>query len=352
MPAVDRQGQGAAHAHIVERLARLVRRDQGAAVPVALLHGDLVAQSRDQFVARRRREAAELDRRTVGLDRGHADCLLVGEYADEAIEIGQAGAVVVRIAHAGDRLAQQVFLEAERAGTHDVRLEPVRVAVEDVLLVYEGVWIGERRQKCGGGELEVEDDGFRVGCRDAVDHRVIAAAHADDACRRVDDVVPACRHVVGGQRRAVLEFDIAADREGVGAAVVGWRGNRGADVADELGGYGRIFRVGADQHAVERRHRMDRCEGVLAMTVEAWRRVGRDHEGQDAAALWRVVGEGGEAERQEECYASHEPSMHFRFPLPMCVVHRRRYPSKDFNTEEGGRATEGHGESIFIALRA
>ena len=131
MPAVDRQRQGAAHPDIVERLPRVVRRDQGAAIPVALLHGDLVAQRRDKFVARRRRKAAELDRRPVGLDRGHPDRLLVGENADEAVQIGQSRAVVVGIAHAGDRLPHLIVLEAERAGAHDVLLEPVRVAVED-----------------------------------------------------------------------------------------------------------------------------------------------------------------------------------------------------------------------------
>ena len=187
MPAVDRQRQGTAHSDIVERLPRVVRGDHGAAIPVAFLHGDLVAQRSHKLVARRRRKAAEFDRRPVGFDRSDPDRLLVGENADEAIQIRQSRSVVVGVAHAGDRLPRLVVLKAERTGTHDVLLEPMRVAIENVLLVNEGVWIGECRQKCGGRELEMEDDGLRVGCLDLVDHRIVAATHADHAFRRIDD---------------------------------------------------------------------------------------------------------------------------------------------------------------------
>jgi hypothetical protein len=38
----------------------------------------------------------------------------------------------------------------------------VRVAVEQLAFVDEGVGVGERRQKRGGPEFELEDDGFRV----------------------------------------------------------------------------------------------------------------------------------------------------------------------------------------------
>ena len=167
---------------------RMVRRDQRPAIPVALLHGDLVAERGHKLVARCRRKAAELDRRPVGFDRSDAHRLLVGENADEAIQIRQSRSIVIGIAHTGNRLSRLIVLEAERAGAHDVLLEPARVAVEDLLLVDERVWIGERRQKRGGRELEVEDNGFRIRRLDPVDHRIVAATHADHAFRRIDDL--------------------------------------------------------------------------------------------------------------------------------------------------------------------
>ena len=111
----------------------------------------------------------------------------------------------------------------------------MRVAVEDFLFVDEGVGIGERGQKRRRGEFQAEYDCFRVRRLDRLDHRIIAAAHAEDAFRRVDDLVPARGHVGGGQGRAVREFDIVAYREGVGPAVISRLRNAGADIADEIG---------------------------------------------------------------------------------------------------------------------
>jgi hypothetical protein len=93
----------------------------------------------------------------------------------------------------------------------------------------EGVGVGERRQKRGGREFEVEDDGFRVAGFDLVDHRIVAATRADDPFRWVNDPVPARRHVVGGLGRTVLEADILADRECVGPGATRRLGNLGAD---------------------------------------------------------------------------------------------------------------------------
>jgi hypothetical protein len=76
MPAVDRQGQRAAHPGIVGRLSFVVGLDDPAAVPVALLHGDLVAQRAYQLVAHGRWKPAELDRCTIAADCLDPDCLL------------------------------------------------------------------------------------------------------------------------------------------------------------------------------------------------------------------------------------------------------------------------------------
>src|SRR5215831_15793086 len=62
MPAVDRQGQRAAHPGIVEWLSLVVGLDDPAAVPVALVHGDLVTQRAYQLVAHGRGKPAELGR--------------------------------------------------------------------------------------------------------------------------------------------------------------------------------------------------------------------------------------------------------------------------------------------------
>src|SRR5262249_55921463 len=73
VPPVDGQGQRTADAGIVERPFLVVRRYQTAAIPVALLHSDFIAQRLDEFVARRRREATELDRGAVRAYRVEPD---------------------------------------------------------------------------------------------------------------------------------------------------------------------------------------------------------------------------------------------------------------------------------------
>jgi len=56
VPAIDRERQGPPDPRIVERLSLVVGLDQAAAVPVALLHGDAVAERADQLVAHRGRK--------------------------------------------------------------------------------------------------------------------------------------------------------------------------------------------------------------------------------------------------------------------------------------------------------
>src|SRR5229473_5384337 len=124
--------------------------------------------------------------------------------------------VVIGVARSGNRLSRLVFLKPEWAGAHDFLLEPVRIAIEDLFLVEEGVRIGEGGQECARREFEAEDDGFWIARFDFFDHRIIAAAWADDAVRRVDDVVPARRHIIGGHRRTILEPDVRSEERRVG----------------------------------------------------------------------------------------------------------------------------------------
>ena len=115
VPAVDCQGQGAADARVVERLFLMVRGQHCAAVPVAGLDGDLVAERFLQFIDRGGRKAAELDRGAVAADRIDPGRLLVGEDPLERVEIGQPLMVVVGVAHPTDRLAGLILDELERA---------------------------------------------------------------------------------------------------------------------------------------------------------------------------------------------------------------------------------------------
>ena len=112
LPLVDRQEQRLAHAHVVERLLLVVGRHHVAAVPVALLHRDLVAELLHQLVARRRRQRPEFQRGAVGADRVDAHRLLGREDRHEAVEVGLARVIVVGVALALDGLADLVIRRA------------------------------------------------------------------------------------------------------------------------------------------------------------------------------------------------------------------------------------------------
>ena len=142
------------------------------------------------------------------------------------------------------------------------------------------------------------------GAVDRIDHDEIALPHAEHALRREDDLVPARRNILGGQGRAIGEFDAVADLEGPGSAAIGRLRHRRAHVADDVVGLARIVRIGANQRAVERRRRMDRRVGLLAMRVKARRRVGRDHVGQGSTVfrgLFVLPGRSGKRRRPEHC---------------------------------------------------
>src|SRR5205807_1007132 len=145
VPSVDRQGQCPADTRVVERLALVIGGDAAGNVPIALLHGDLVAERLDKFVSRRRRHAAKLDRGAVAADRLDPHRLFVGVDAGEAIEIGPPFMVVVPILLALYRLAYLVIDEFEGAGTEDIPLVPARIPVEDFLFVDEVERVSERR---------------------------------------------------------------------------------------------------------------------------------------------------------------------------------------------------------------
>src|SRR5262249_42308024 len=143
VPAVDRQSKGPADPNVVERLALVGGSHQVAAVPIAGLDVDLVAELAHELAARRRRKAPELDCGAVRADRVDPNRLLGGKDANEPVEIGLSLAIIVGIAHPLDRLADLVADEFERAGAHDVLLEPAWILVENLFLVDPGVGVGE-----------------------------------------------------------------------------------------------------------------------------------------------------------------------------------------------------------------
>jgi hypothetical protein len=98
--AVERQAQRTAHAPVVERLLLVVDGERVPALPGALLHRDLAAQSLDEGVPLRRREAAELDHGALAADRRHLRRRLPDEDRAIAIEIGFALVPVARVAPA------------------------------------------------------------------------------------------------------------------------------------------------------------------------------------------------------------------------------------------------------------
>src|SRR5262245_37950212 len=114
--------------------------------------------------------------------------------------------IIVGVAYALDRLADLVARELERAGAHDVLFVPVRILVEDRLLVDPGEGIGQRRQEGAGRELQAEHHGRWIGRLQLVDDGIVALARARNAFRRAYDLAPARRHVVGGERRPVVEL--------------------------------------------------------------------------------------------------------------------------------------------------
>ena len=71
--------------------------------------------------------------------------------------------VVIGVPLALDRLADLVVDKFERARADDVFFVPMRVFVENLLLVNKIERVGERRQKRGGREFQMKDDGDRVG---------------------------------------------------------------------------------------------------------------------------------------------------------------------------------------------
>src|SRR5262244_3700935 len=243
--------------------------------------------------SRRRRQIAKIDRGAVTAYGVDPHNLLGSVETGEGVEIGQSLVIVIWVAHSLDRRADLIADEFEGARAQDILFVPPRILFDDLFLVDPAKGIGECRQKGARRELQMKHHGCPVGCLDLVYHHVVALARAADAFGRVDDLVPARRNVIGGERRAVMPFDAVADLEGVGLALLGGFRHLGAQIADKIGGRRGIVRIDPDQHAVKRRTRVDGHKRSLAVRVKARWRVRWDHIVERAATLRPLVGQCG-----------------------------------------------------------
>ena len=238
------------------------------------------------------------------------------KIAHEAVEIGLARVIVVGVALALDGLADLEFGELEGARPHDVLLVPVHVLVELLLRVDVGVGVGQCRQERKGGKFQLEHHRLVVRRGDGVDHHEVVLARTGNTLRWVDDLVPAGGDVLRGERRAVVKLHALADLERVGQPIVRGLRHLRAQVALEIRGRGRVARIDTDQHAVERSRRVHHRIGRFAVPIETRACIGRDHVGQDAAALRRLCRGGRRAE-------SNDGSQH-RLQAQTMNAHRHR----------------------------
>ncbi len=297
-PPVPSQGQGLTDARVFIFLSRLlvilVGRCAEHAVPVAFLHGNLVAERIDEIVTCLRREAAEFDRRTIAANGLDPDRHFRRLDRLEAVEIRHRFAVGTHVvvtvtALAFDEGARHFLHEREAAGSVDVlRVPGVAVLVAVFLGVDEVIGCGECRQETRRGVFQIEDHGVIVGRRNLLDHGEEAVTDRYGAGVFLGPNKPFVRHhdIVGRQLRAVGERDVLANLEGIFLAVVRRCRNAAlAEIAQKSGGILRIFRVDANQQAVERPKRVNQSEGGFPVRV-----VGRDLTGDDeiqnSAALW------------------------------------------------------------------
>ena len=190
----------------------------------------------------------------------------------------------------------------------------MRVLFQNLLLVDEGVRIGEGRQEGARRKFETDHDGRGIGRLDLVHHVEIAGARAQHALWREGDHLEALRDILGGQRVAIVELDALPDLERVGLVVIGRFRHFGAEIAHEIGRRGRVVRIDPDKDAVIGRDRMDRGVGRLAMPVEGRRRIGRDQVGQRAAAF-----RGIRRARRRRC--GEHPTKHHRAKPPSAGHH-------------------------------
>ena len=198
-PTIDRKAQSLTHAHVVERLALMVRRHDEDAVPVALLNRDVLAEGGNEIVTALRWEAAELDGCLITANGLDAQRLGLREDRLETVEVGLALVVVVRIPLAGDAGAGLTDVEYERAGAHHILLIPTWISVELGFRVDPAERRSQRGDESARRILQLEDDRLVIGSRDALDHTEFGLASARNALRRVDNPLIGGEHVLRRQ---------------------------------------------------------------------------------------------------------------------------------------------------------
>ncbi len=199
-PAVDRQAQRLAHAHVVEGLARGVEDDHQVVDPGALEDREIVLHLVEQLGLLGRVAAAELGVELAADDAGN-DRVRLHEEGLVAVEVGLALVEVAVEALALPAGAAHVADEREGARAHDLGLGIARVLLQLGGAVDAVVGRGERFQHAGHRVLQLEHDRGRVGGLDG-QVGVVGPADRHHAGRRVDDALVAGLDVLGGERRS------------------------------------------------------------------------------------------------------------------------------------------------------
>ncbi len=291
-PAINRQGKRAAHAGVVERLHPMIRGDQQHGIPVGFLDRDLIPQGASEDIATTRREAAKLDHGRAFTDRPLALALLLGQDRVKAVQVGQAFAVVVRVALAIQILAALMLDENESPGSQDILLVPAYVLGKLLGAIYVVIRVGEGGDERRARVLQLEDDGGVIRGRDLLHHDVETLAGTSHTLRRKDNLVEACHDVVRRYRLTVPELSIRSKFKRVFFAPLGGLWHRQRQITHEISRRGGVFRIHADQDAVEGCGPVEHRKGAFPVSVVAWRFAG-DDEVQNTATLRRF------RERQE-----------------------------------------------------
>src|SRR5262252_724462 len=136
------------------------------------------------------------------------------------------------------------------------------------------------------------------------------------------------------ERGLTTPSGVVADLKGVGLATISRLRHLSAQVANDVGSRFRIVGIDPYQHTVKRRRRVDRRIGFLALRVETWRRVRRDHVGQYTAIFPRLVGHRRRSGRKGNAKGGRpEPWCHRLPPVRLGRVARPIPPSYSENTK-------------------
>ena len=249
------------------------------------------------------------------LQRSGARCLVVDEAHDDAIEIRQPLAPVVRVLVEAHEFAAPPLDELEGAGADRAVGVGVGLDValaEDVLGQHRALVARQRRQHVGRGVVELEDRRVVVG---RFDRRDVAEGADAARMRLLQHLHDGELHVGGREGLAVVEFHVLAQLEGDGLAV-----------GRNLPAFGQA-RFGLEVEAVFEqpvvdlgRHLADR-RGGRDVGGEIWRLRLRDLH-QRAAGLLGGGRRAGDRQGQQPRQSKSAPTRHSHDGSPVAIFYK------------------------------